>query len=79
MEGKQRCQVTEGVCETPGGEGAAVYGVGVRCADGTGMVWSDVAADYEAASRLAQRLQQAQSEPCHWQELVEDYITALSL
>lgn len=76
---EQRWQVIVGACQTHGGEGIRVYGVAVKCGDGTRRAWTDVADSYEAAQRLAQRLQQAQAEPCHWDEIVEDYTVALYL
>ena len=77
--GAQRWQVIHGVCATHGGEGVTVYGVQVVCADGRVWRWADVSADREAVTRFAALMEQVQPEPCHWAELVEDCVAALSL
>lgn len=78
-EEKQQWHVVVGRCATPGGEDRIVYGVAVTCADGTVWHWWDVADHRAAAEQLAERLQQAQPERCHWAEIVVDFITGLSL
>ena len=76
---EQRWRVVTGICATPGGEGRTVYGVAVTCGDGTSWHWWDVADNRAAAEQLAEHLQQAQPERCHWADLVTDFIVALSL
>ena len=72
-------RVVEGVCTTPGGEGAVVYGVQVTDENGGIHCWADVSAQREDVVRFAARMQAGQPAPCHWEELVTDYITALSM
>ncbi len=63
-----------GVCETPGAEGLAVFGVRVTHPDGSVWTWPDVDVDRAAVCRLAAMLQETQPERCHYQELVLDFI-----
>lgn len=74
----QQWRVTEGLCETQGAEGKPVYGVAVTRPDGDCWQREDVSTCREEAKRLADRLQQEQPASCHWAELVEDFIQALS-
>lgn len=67
-------QVVQGVCTTPGAEGIAVYGVRVQCRDGYVWAWPDVDTDRAVVSRLAERLQTAQPERCHYAAMVTDFI-----
>ena len=67
-------ELVQGVCATPGAEGVPVYGVRVRCRDGSAWVWSDVDVDPAVVRRLVARLQAAQPERCHYADLVADYI-----
>lgn len=67
-------ELMNGVCTTPGAEGTPVYGVRVRCRDGSVWSWSDVDTDPAVVRRLVERLQAAQPERCHYAELVTDYI-----
>ena len=75
MEGQQKEEnqwiVIEGVCVTPGAEGVSVFGVAHR---GCGWCWSDVDTDRAAAERLAERLNRAQPELCHFAEMVMDFV-----
>ncbi len=70
----QQWQTVRGVCRTPGAEGWPVYGVRVRCPDGAVWCWPDVDTDESRVRRLAARLQAAQPHPCHFEELVLDFI-----
>ncbi len=70
---KQRWEVVPGVCGTPGAEGIATYGVRVIYDGGTWQ-WSDVDTDPKVVRRLIQRLNRAQPEPCHFAEIVLDFI-----
>ncbi len=71
---EQRWERIAGVCETPGGEGAPVWGVQVRWGEMVPWVYPDVSTQATEAQELAERLQRAQPEPCHWQDIVEEYI-----
>lgn len=66
--------LVQSVCTTPGAEGIPVYGVQVRCRDGSDWTWPDVDIDRAVVSRLVARLQAAQPERCHYAEMVTDYI-----
>lgn len=77
MEEEQDWQVIDGVCETQGGEGQQVYGVRVSQGGCTVGTWADVTDSYEAAARLARRMQRVQPAPCHWDDIVRDYIHSL--
>ncbi|MBR5524265.1 MAG: hypothetical protein IKU51_03245 [Clostridia bacterium] len=63
--------VFDGVCTTPGAEGVPVYGV--ACFD-DGWCWPDVDTDRAVAERLVQRLNRTQPEPCHYADMVLDFI-----
>ena len=65
--------VIGGVCTTPGAEGAATYGVQGTCAHGAWQ-WSDVDVDYGVTAALAERLNVLQPAPCHFADMVLDYI-----
>ena len=67
-------ELIDGVCATPGAEEIPVYGVAVRCRDGSEWTWPDVDTDRAVVSRLVARLQAAQPERCHYTEMVVDYI-----
>ena len=67
-------QVTENVCRTDGAEGYAVYGIQVALPDGTVWAWADVDVDRTVAECLARRLQTLQPSPCHFADLVLDFI-----
>ncbi len=66
--------LVQGVCATQGAEGVPVYGVAVRCRDGSEWTWPDVDTDRAVVSCLVARLQAAQPERCHYTEMVVDYI-----
>ena len=70
----QQWSVIEGVCETEGAEGYPVYGVQVTLTDGTCWSWADVDVDSAVATALATRLQTLQPAPCHFEDMVRDYI-----
>lgn len=65
--------VIRGVCITPGADGVATYGVQGTCAHGVWQ-WPDVDLDYGVAAALAQRLNALQPAPCHFTDMVLDYI-----
>ena len=67
-------RVTQGVCRTDGAEGCLVYGVQVTLPDGTQWSWADVDTDRRLAECLACRLQNLQPAPCHFEDLVLDFI-----
>ena len=67
-------RVTTDVCCADGAEGCPVYGVQVTLPDGTLWAWADVDTDRSAAECLACRLQNLQPSPCHFADLVLDFI-----
>ena len=70
----QMWRVTQGVCTTDGAEGWSVYGVQVTLPDGTVWCWADVDTDRKIVERLVCRLQSLQPSPCHFADLVLDFI-----
>ena len=70
----QRWTVTSGISDSDGAEGYPVYGVQVTLPDGGVWSWPDVDVDRCVAERLAHRLQAIQPSPCHFRDLVLDYI-----
>lgn len=66
---RKNWRVVCSVCSTDGAEGIPVYGV--RCRD---WAWPDVDTDRAVAQRLADRLNAAQPEPCHYADMVLDFI-----
>lgn len=75
---EERWECISGVCETPGAEGIPVYGVRVCRGDGSVWEWPDVDNDRAVVCRLAERLQSAQPEACHYAEMVTDYIQEIA-
>ena len=67
-------QVTQDVCRTDGAEGCPVYGVQGILPDGTVWAWADVDTDRRVVECLACRLQRLQPSPCHFSDLVLDFI-----
>ena len=67
-------RVTQSACRTDGAEGYPVYGVEVTLPDGAVWSWEDVDTDCRIAQRLAYRLQRLQPSPCHFADLVLDFI-----
>ena len=67
-------RVTQGVCTTDGAEGWSVYGVQAMLPDGTVWCWADVDTDRKIVERLVCRLQSLQPSPCHFADLVLDFI-----
>ena len=67
-------RVTQDVCRTDGAQGCPVFGVQVTLPDGTLWTWADVDVDREIAERLTCRLQSLQPSPCHFADLVLDFI-----
>lgn len=70
----QMWRVTQGVCCTDGAEGCLVFGVQVTLSDGAVWSWTDVDTDRRIAESLACRLQSLQPSPCHFADLVLDFI-----
>lgn len=67
-------RVVAGTCSTPGAEGVIAYGVECRR---NGMVvwrWEDVDVEPTVVRRLADLLNAAQPEPCHYADMVMDFI-----
>lgn len=71
-------ELVQGVCRTDGAQGRTVYGVRARLGSGI-WEWADVAADRRQVEELLRRLEIARPEPCHLQDIVEDYIGELAL
>ncbi len=78
-ENRVNWEMIGGMCHTHGAEGAAVYGVRVKGADGTLWEWQDVHVSRQAVQALVRRLQEAQPEPCHYAEMVEEFIQEQSM
>ncbi len=74
----QEWSVIEGECETEGAVGYPVYGVQVTQSDGTVWTWADVDTDPAVVGVLACRLQAAQPETCHFEDLVRDFIEEMA-
>ena len=74
----QLWSVIEGKCETQGAEGYPVFGVRVTLPDGGGWVWADVDVNPAVAEMLAARLQAIQPAPCHFEDLVLDFIEEMA-
>ena len=70
----QLWSVVEGECETQGAEGVPTYGVQVTLSDGGGWSWADVDVDASVVAELVRRLQAAQPDRCHFEDLVRDFI-----
>lgn len=71
---REEWTLVKSTCATPGAEGIPVYGVAVRRRDGGRWSWADVDTDPAVVRRLVARLQAAQPERCHYEELVLDFI-----
>jgi hypothetical protein len=65
--------IIEGVCTTHGAEGTATYGVRAVCVDRVWQ-WPDVDVDPAVAEALVHRLNALQPDPCHFADMVLDYI-----
>ena len=74
----QRWKITEGVCTTSGAEGYPTYGVAVTLPGGEVWSWADVDVDPSVVRLLVDRLQAAQPQPCHFRDLVLDFIEEMS-
>lgn len=69
-------KITQDICCADGAPAVPVYGV-CACRDGQ-VVWGfpDVDTHRYRVEMLLDRLMSARPEPCHWQEIVEDFIAA---
>lgn len=74
----QQWSVIEGECQTHGAEGVPTYGVQGILPCGAVWRWPDVDVDFAVAARLAQRLQEVQPEPCHFEDMVSDFIEEIA-
>ena len=63
-----------GTCDTDGAEGIPTYGVAVRHADGSTWTWPDVDTDSSVVAVLLERLRLCRPEPCHYKDMVLDFI-----
>ena len=72
--GDMEWSVIEGVCTTHGAEGLPTYGL--RGVKGGGEVWewTDVDVCCDRVEQLVCRMQQAQPSPCHWEDIVRDFV-----
>jgi len=64
---------TRGFCGTQGAEDVPTYGVRVEYPGGAWM-WADVDTDPAVVQRLVERLNAVQPEPCHFADMVLDFI-----
>lgn len=64
---------TCGLCGTQGAEDVPTYGVRVEYPGGL-WAWVDVHTDPAVVQRLVDRLNAVQPEPCHFADVVLDYI-----
>lgn len=69
----QKWICTQSLCSTQGAEAVATYGVRVEHPGGL-WEWADVHVDSAAVQRLVDRLNRMQPEPCHFADIVQDYI-----
>lgn len=69
----QQWKMIPGVCGTPGAEGAPTYGVQVTYGPHV-WTWADVDTDPAVAQALVDRCNRLQPEPCHFEEIVLDFI-----
>lgn len=74
----QQWRVTTGVCRTDGAEDYPTYGVAVTLSDGGAWAWADVDTDPFIVRDLVRRLQAAQPEACHFEDLVLDFIEEMA-
>lgn len=65
--------ITHGFCGTPGAEKVPTYGVQITTSDGV-WSWPDVDTDPCVVQVLVDRLQAARPEPCHYADIVLDFI-----
>ncbi len=73
MDGQQ-WEMIQGTCGTEGAEGVSTYGVAVRHPDGSAWTWSDVDTDPAVVAVLLERLRLCRPEPCHYGDMVLDFI-----
>ncbi len=69
----QHWELTRGVCETDGAEGATVYGVRVTVGERE-WAFADVDVSPYRVEVLLGRLRQAQPAFCHMEDIVRDFI-----
>ena len=70
----QQWEIIEGESETDGAEGYPVFGVRVALEDGGVWQWTDVDVERAVVAELVCRLQLTQPQPCHFRDVVLDYI-----
>ena len=70
-------EITRNICRADGVGQHVAYGLQVRREGRTVWNFPDIDGSRRAVERLAHRMQAACPEPCHWQEIVEDYIAEL--
>lgn len=71
---REKWTIVYSACSTDGAEGMPVYGV--QCSDWS---WPDVDTDRAVAQRLADRLNTLQPEPCHYADMVLDFIAECAM
>lgn len=69
----QNWMVIRGFCGTEGAEHVPTYGLRCEHPDGV-WSWPDVDVDGAAVEALADRLNAVQPSPCHFADMVLDYI-----
>lgn len=70
----QQWRLTQGRCATEGAEYCATYGVATTLPTGDEWEWPDVDVDRGVVQTLVDRLQATQPEPCHFTDMVLDFI-----
>lgn len=66
-------EMTTSVCTTPGADGETVYGVLYRDEEQI-FGFPDVDASPAAVEILLERLRRERPEPCHFEEIITDFI-----
>ena len=75
--GEVRFDMVCDVCRTPGAPPTPVYGIRARSSHGE-RIWPDVADSPQAVAVLLSRLRREAPEPCHFDEISEDYVGELA-
>lgn len=71
----QQWTVVSGRCATQGAEGERVFGVQLQSDAEVLWMWPDVDPNYRVVEALRTRLEKSRPEPCHWAEIVEEFIS----
>lgn len=74
QNGYMAWSVTEGVCMSHGAEGLPTYGVRGVNTRGEVWEWADVDVCRDRVEQLVCRMQGAQPQACHLEDIVRDFI-----